>query len=477
VSQATELIAKQMAAGANIGKIWGTLIYNVKDTAYGAKGDGVTADTTAIAVAITAAAISGGIVMFPPGTYITANQTVPSNVTLWFANGAKLSINTGATVTINGAIDAGIYQIFAGLGTVVGNGQINGIPQWFGAIGNGTFDDGPAIQKCLNSFYRINFPSATYRSGVIITIPDFRYLFGNGSSFSTLNGITQLFYVPAAVGDIHFEKMSIVGTSPDFVAFQLEGARVWLNECTTFNVLTAIVSRNALHFISDCYLRGTNGVIFETSAEVRSLYDSVISVVGGNGVTVNGGAGLRINNCDIMGGNYNIMVNPTSGVVSSLNISDCFLDQGIYGCLALYPTGTGYVVRTKINNSWMTGSTLGGGILTTANVQGLQINCCDIYGNKADGIFVNSGGTIVNGCNIAGNLGTGVSVNAGATSFNITGNIIGPSGGYGGNQYPIYINAGASDVYVITGNILRGNTASLFDGGTGTNKVIANNVV
>jgi hypothetical protein len=56
--------------------------YNVK-VDYNAKGDGSTDDTTAISNAISAAnTAGGGIVYFPPGTYITGQQTLYSNVYL-----------------------------------------------------------------------------------------------------------------------------------------------------------------------------------------------------------------------------------------------------------------------------------------------------------------------------------------------------------------------------------------------------------
>ncbi len=47
--------------------------FNVKNAAYGALGDGTTDDTTAINAALTAA-LSGGIVFFPAGTYLTTGD-------------------------------------------------------------------------------------------------------------------------------------------------------------------------------------------------------------------------------------------------------------------------------------------------------------------------------------------------------------------------------------------------------------------
>ena len=46
-------------------------LYNVKDAAYGAVGDGTTDDGPAIQAAITAASVSGGVVFFPAGSYRT----------------------------------------------------------------------------------------------------------------------------------------------------------------------------------------------------------------------------------------------------------------------------------------------------------------------------------------------------------------------------------------------------------------------
>jgi hypothetical protein len=73
------------------------MFVNVKDPAYGAVGDGVTDDTTAISAATTAA--NGGIVFFPPGTYkITTLSLAGANIN-WLGSGAASSIISGTTST------------------------------------------------------------------------------------------------------------------------------------------------------------------------------------------------------------------------------------------------------------------------------------------------------------------------------------------------------------------------------------------
>lgn len=68
------------------------ILFNVKDSAYGATGDGTTNDATAINAAIAAAAAVGGIVYFPPGTYRITSALTPSSCSLVGAGAEASSI-------------------------------------------------------------------------------------------------------------------------------------------------------------------------------------------------------------------------------------------------------------------------------------------------------------------------------------------------------------------------------------------------
>lgn len=126
-------------------------IANVKR--YGAKGDGATLDTTAVQDAITGAAANGGTVYFGTGTYRVESLTVPVGVTLQFANDSKLSLDSGAVLTINGEIKAGPRQIFSGAGTVgfISNKTPFMRPEWWGgpSISDGVTDAYAALQAML----------------------------------------------------------------------------------------------------------------------------------------------------------------------------------------------------------------------------------------------------------------------------------------------------------------------------------------
>ena len=86
---------------------------------------------------------------------VLADLTVPANLLLRFTNAGRLEIAGGVTVTIDGPIDAPLWEVFTGPGTATFGSQNTAVrelyPQWWGARGDGEHDDTRAIQAALNA--------------------------------------------------------------------------------------------------------------------------------------------------------------------------------------------------------------------------------------------------------------------------------------------------------------------------------------
>lgn len=81
---------------------------NVMSYPFNARGDGSTDDTAAIQGAITAAALTGGYVAFPPGTYMVSSLTLVSYVKLVNLGGATIRKITGGATTMFASATTGV---------------------------------------------------------------------------------------------------------------------------------------------------------------------------------------------------------------------------------------------------------------------------------------------------------------------------------------------------------------------------------
>lgn len=138
-------------AGAVATTVQTKLRENVSVKDFGAVGDGSTNDTAAIQAALA----TGCTVLFPSSTYLISS-TVTFTGGFLFEKNALLKIATGATVTLNGSVQAGLYQIFDQTGTpgkilFALNSVTEIYPQWWGAVVDGTTDDQSPMQACINS--------------------------------------------------------------------------------------------------------------------------------------------------------------------------------------------------------------------------------------------------------------------------------------------------------------------------------------
>ena len=162
-----------------------------------------------LGTAITAIGSAKTVLSIPAGNWpIAANLTVPANLTLKLAHGAVLTIATGKTLTINGPLEAGLYQIFSCTGTgkvMFGPGSIKAVlPQWCGATGDGTTDDTAALNATVAAVPAggvIYLPPGTYKtSGWLINktvslIADTPFLYGGNSQAATLKAAGAQAYV------------------------------------------------------------------------------------------------------------------------------------------------------------------------------------------------------------------------------------------------------------------------------------------
>lgn len=98
-------------------------------------GDGTTDDYAAINSLLTTIGSTEATIAVTVDFRLGSSITFPANVTLWFLQGGVLKPDSGKTVTINGPIEAGLYQIFSGV--IVGAPKVGCVyPQWWGASGS-----------------------------------------------------------------------------------------------------------------------------------------------------------------------------------------------------------------------------------------------------------------------------------------------------------------------------------------------------
>lgn len=121
----------------------------------GAADQGVTGDSNTIKYCVDTIAANAGTIFLAhtkgsaSTTYtLGTSETIPANVTLIVEPGAVISVSAAQTLTINGKLDAGLGQIFAGTGTVVFGTNIPVVyPEWWYS-GSGAYDT--ALQAALD---------------------------------------------------------------------------------------------------------------------------------------------------------------------------------------------------------------------------------------------------------------------------------------------------------------------------------------
>jgi hypothetical protein len=139
IAPTKKLVDDMLEAQIDSGSAYGW----ITDAPYNAAGDGTTDDRAAFNSAMAALTT----IVIPSGTYrIASNITFASTISLHFLEGAQLSIDSGVTVTVNGNIVAGNYQIWGGSGAcTLSARQIIRYARW-----DGTASDALVVPSAAN---------------------------------------------------------------------------------------------------------------------------------------------------------------------------------------------------------------------------------------------------------------------------------------------------------------------------------------
>lgn len=385
--------------------------------------------------------------------------------------------------------------------------EINAAPysvRQFGAVPG--IDSTTFIQACINNALANNqavyFPGGVYSVSAAITIPAAIEIYGaDGTAIiQATSATTDIFHVNGQQITIHgLWFTSTVGpnaaqTNGTYVLMGSGAAIIDIYDCTFdyyFQAVAVVAAFNSILKVHECLFRhgapSTGiGIGINAGTDIVIVNNTFFSgltpkPIAGINITATGDTTIR--GCEIENQTYGILLNPQNGQgVSSVYVTDTFCDTATQAGLLISPGGTGYVDRSRFIGCWFGGSGNRGVQVsaTSGTVQGIEFIDCHAFGNAADGFYIYYGtGFTFIGCQAGGNANGGISFGPGVGGMTVTGCTSGPCGGFGPNQYGVFIAGGSgTDHYIIANNQLQGNSIdALAIGGSASNTITTPNLL
>lgn len=373
----------------------------------------------------------------------------------------------------------------------------------YGAIGNGVADDTTAIQAAVDAAATagggvVHLPIGTYRLTSAINIT------GNGITLRGANrekshlqqATTGAKILNSTGQDVNITDLRFsYSATPTAggVAIYSAGANAHLNNIRIVNGYTGVEftagtgSTMSNAHIYDCesigiYVHGVNDVFISKFLLVTSqptkfalgairLADRAEAIIFTDGDTIGGAYPLTTE-----AASYALGTRPAYN-----NFTNVFFDSAVNGALI------NEMVETEFVGCWFSNGRSGAGQsgAVVQNSDSLTFANCRFFNCGGHGCQVANTAlrTVFMGCKFESNSYTagpgvchGLVFSANATDFTVT-NCIAHNGLMSGTQgWGIIVNAGTSDRYAMTNNLVSGNaTGGVSDGGSGANKTVSGN--
>lgn len=361
----------------------------------------------------------------------------------------------------------------------------------------GTTDMTAAFQAAGNAWGatggRVAIPAGTYLIAGSVNYTNPVLLAGDGSSATTLttnsavNNVVTFNANDSGMENIGFNA-SVTRTTGNYVSV-INGSNFHARKYKMFNYAVGVfISGGSTDWLDSAiyYSPAANAVGILLTGGTGDVYidhhtiSNAALVTTAVGIQVQNATAVNIVDCDIIHHGTSLLLNPgngqTAGYIWAMND---YFDSGVNG-VSFSPTGTGIVQIVHIIGSESNAHT-GPAVLfnTGGTINGVDIVNL-ISASDPNNIQILAGSDIhINGLAAQGSaslVNSGVNVAAGVSSWSVTNSRIGAAYGRPGKAIGINVAPGASNNYIITGNDLTGNTSNLLDGGTGTSKLVNNNL-
>lgn len=372
----------------------------------------------------------------------------------------------------------------------------------FGAVGNGVANDTAAIQSAINSIAStggtVFFPEGTYNvTSLNLNFKGIK-LQGSGWVGTKLQGIQNNLKIVNITSDfcgIEDIQVGFSGPTPTTIAsvcVYTKGHNTVLSNFRIYNTGVGIFLDNATIAILDNFY-------IETFSQAGLYIDHWIDVYCNNFViqasvgknfgklaciyVINGSDAILMTSGDVLSGRHSLKCEGVSwGMNYSAFTNICF-DSSYEACVNLN--------RSRLNrftNIWFSGGREDSGFegMIIGNSTDTEFVNCVFANNGGHGATVKNDNLNIkfNSCTFDSNSYTGgvgvyhgLSIWPGASNFSVT-NCTFKNGSFSGKQgFGLLVNYGNSDKYIISQNFFQNNIiVGLSDGGTGTNKIVINNL-